>query len=562
VRLFEYGAGFLAVSAVAFRNYFSSRSFKTRQQMKIVLVSCLIALVPLIIINVIPQAVWGSQSVFQAGFSILVIVFIPLGIGYAVVSQQLMDIDIIIRRGVIYGLITVIMASILGVAIFLVMILDKTMGIGVEIILALALGALATALFGPAKKHIEVIVDKYLYRDRYDYRMIIQNLSNFLRSFRDLNDISRLIVGTVVETLNLAGGALFVKTQSGVFEVGATQGVFNDPDIKSKLSRVIAVRQNRLDFPEGAFQSNPDVPYMIPLVASGKEVGILCVSRKKSRQDFSHDDLFLLQGITSVTAMAVSNAMLVRDVSLRNTFVSIASHELRTPLTSIVGFAQLLIQRDPVDERRIQWLKKIQESGKMLTAMVDDLLNITRIQSGRLTLKLGEVNLTRLIEEKLAVAREMTDKHEFIFEAGPDLPEALADRDKLGQVIDNLLSNAIKYSPLGGKITVSACRSPRQHRVIISVADRGIGISPEDKDSLFTTFHRIQRPETQSIRGSGLGLYIAKEWTVAMGGEIWLESQLNKGSTFYISLPAGEPDPEKITTEKIGMNDAEKNADS
>jgi signal transduction histidine kinase len=118
----------------------------------------------------------------------------------------------------------------------------------------------------------------------------------------------------------------------------------------------------------------------------------------------------------------------------------------------------------------------------------------------------------------------------------PDLPDVLVDRDKFGQVIVNLLNNAVKYSPNGGCITLSAYNDLQRHRVVVSVVDEGIGISPEDKDLLFTTFHRIQRPETRGIRGSGLGLYIAKEWIEAMGGEIWLESELNKGSTFFIAI--------------------------
>jgi two-component system sensor histidine kinase VicK len=113
----------------------------------------------------------------------------------------------------------------------------------------------------------------------------------------------------------------------------------------------------------------------------------------------------------------------------------------------------------------------------------------------------------------------------------------LIDRDKLGQVVGNLLNNAVKYSPQGGRVTLSVRNESKKHQIIISVADEGIGISPEDKDSIFTTFHRIRRPETQDIRGSGLGLYIAKEWTEAMGGKIWLESELNKGSIFFIAIP-------------------------
>ncbi len=134
--------------------------------------------------------------------------------------------------------------------------------------------------------------------------------------------------------------------------------------------------------------------------------------------------------------------------------------------------------------------------------------------------------------------RGSTEKHQFVLNIEPDLPLAIVDRDKFGQVINNLLENAAKYSPKGGKVTLSAYGDKRRRRVVCSVADEGIGIAVTDRESLFTTFHRIQRPETEGIRGSGLGLYIAKEWTEAMGGEIWLESEVDQGSTFFVAFPA------------------------
>ena len=137
----------------------------------------------------------------------------------------------------------------------------------------------------------------------------------------------------------------------------------------------------------------------------------------------------------------------------------------------------------------------------------------------------------------MTILPENTSKHKLLLDIEPGIPEALADRDKLGQTIGNLLSNAIKYSPGGGNIVISVRSDPKESRIIVSVADQGIGIHPKDQDLLFTTFHRIYRPETQGIRGSGLGPNIAKEWIEAMGGKIWFESELNKGSTFYIAIP-------------------------
>jgi signal transduction histidine kinase len=538
-RLFEYGAGFLGAASVVIFNYFHTTSVKTRQQMKIVLISCLAALVPIVILNLLPQVIW-RQPVVPPGFSILFMVFIPLGMGYAVVTQKLMDIDVVIRRGIIYGLITVVMAVILSAVIFPAVTHLKSVGTPAQILVALGLGGVAAALFGPAKKGIEVLVDRLFYKDRYDYRQIIQSLGASLNSVREFADTLRLIVGTTVHTLNLAGGCLFVKGRSDSLEANAAQGTFTDGNRQKRLLTLISQRSRTIEFPNSATSIDPDVAFLIPLIAGEKEVGILCLSQKNSRQDFSSDDLFLLQGVASVGAIALRNAMLIRDVSMRDTFVSIASHELRTPLTAIMGYAELLLRRDPPDVTRKRWVKNIVDNGQRITDIVDDLLNVTRIQSGKVGIKLDRVKLFDVLAECLAIVREGTSKHEFVVDIEPDLPDVLVDRDKFGQVVGNLLSNAIKYSPNGGRITLSAHNDLQGHRVVASVADEGIGIGPTDKDSLFTTFHRIRRPETQGIRGSGLGLYIVKEWMEAMGGEVWLESELNKGSTFFIAVPIAD----------------------
>jgi signal transduction histidine kinase len=504
--------------------------------MKIVLIGCLAALIPLLVLNLLPQAIWGQgQTIIPAGFSILFIVFIPFGMGYSIITQKLMDIDIVIRRSVIYGLVTIIIAVILSAAILVTVNFQEVIGVPQRIFLALVLSGIATALFGPIKKGIENLVDKYLYKDRYDYRQIIQRLNTSLNLLKDLSDISRLIVGTTVQTLNLAGGCLFSKNQGGSFEVSAAQGIFVDN--QKSLLTLISQQDNSIEFPNSASSLDLNVSYLIPLIAGEKQVGILCLSQKNSRQDFSSDDLFLIEGIASVAAMSLRSAMLIRDVSTRDTFVSIASHELRSPLTSVSGYAELLMRKEPPEATRKQWLQHILDNTQKITDMVDDLLNVTRIQSGKVVMKLEKVNLSDIFEERLAIAQESAGKHQFMIDIEQGLPPVLVDRDKFGEVIGNLLSNAVKYSPNGGRITLSARHELQSHRVVVSIIDQGIGIGPADRDSLFTTFHRIQRAETQGIRGSGLGLYIAKEWTKAMGGEIWLTSELNQGSTFFVAVP-------------------------
>ncbi len=147
-------------------------------------------------------------------------------------------------------------------------------------------------------------------------------------------------------------------------------------------------------------------------------------------------------------------------------------------MTSVLGYTELLINKDPPEATRKKWLKHILDNSQKVTDLVDDLLNVTRIQSGKLVMKLEKVKLSGIFEERVAIAQESTNIHKFVVTIEPDLPDVLVDRDKFGEVIGNLLSNAIKYSPNGGNITLSASYEPQSHRVVVSVIDEGIGIGP------------------------------------------------------------------------------------
>jgi signal transduction histidine kinase len=345
-----------------------------------------------------------------------------------------------------------------------------------------------------------------------------------------------VVVGTLTQTLNLTGTCLFVSTGDS-FEVGAAQGLFTDKNYQNQLKTLSSQADQTVLFPNKASSLDPDLAYLVPLTFEEKEIGILCLSRKASMQEYSSNDVFLIQGIASIATIALHSSLLIQDVSVKNTFISIASHELRTPLTAIMGYTELLMRREQHDETRQKWLKNILDNGQQIIDMANDLLNVTRIQSGKVTFKTEPLNLVDFLHEQVDTAREYSEKCEFALSIDPTLPEVSVDVNKFSQVINNLINNAVKYSPNGGCITVSAHHLCQDNCVVVGIKDKGIGIGPEDMDSLFTTFHRIQRPETQGIRGSGLGLFIAKELTEAMGGKIWVESELNKGSTFFVSIP-------------------------
>ncbi len=245
-----------------------------------------------------------------------------------------------------------------------------------------------------------------------------------------------------------------------------------------------------------------------------------------------------LQGAESMSGVLLRDYTQERDVERRrDAFVSVASHELRTPLTTIVGFAEILLNRKATDDQRRAWLDLILHEARRMTDIVEDMLNISRIQSGKIAVNLEPVSIEEIAEKVVSVIQPTSTNHTLVVHAQSQVPPALADKEKLAQVLVNLLSNAVKYSPKGGEVTLTAAYLPANAEVRIAVTDNGIGISKEDQERLFTSFTRIRRPETQAIRGTGLGLYIVKGLVELMHGRIWVESEVNKGSTFYVALP-------------------------
>jgi signal transduction histidine kinase len=232
----------------------------------------------------------------------------------------------------------------------------------------------------------------------------------------------------------------------------------------------------------------------------------------------------------------------VRDVSrerevdeVKDALISTVSHELRTPLTLIHGFAELLVEREMDAGRRRLAADEILQASHRLGRLIDDLLSVSRADSGRLVVERRPFDLGELIDRTVSPFREVTSGHELRVEVDQELPHVDGDPDRVEQVLTNLLSNAIKYAPGGGEIVVAARLDEGQARV--DVRDRGIGLTPRDIDGLFNRFYRVDRDEVRATGGTGLGLYISKRLVEGHGGRIWAESEPGQGSTFSFTLP-------------------------
>ena len=222
---------------------------------------------------------------------------------------------------------------------------------------------------------------------------------------------------------------------------------------------------------------------------------------------------------------------------VRTQFISVASHELRTPLTAIVGHGELLLADMPDADPRHAMAAAIVDSAREMTDLVEHMLDASRIEIGALRLQPAEVDLAALVANVLASFSPGAPHHELVASIAPDAASVRADPHRLRQVLTNLVGNAIKYSPDGGPVEVRTRRAAPD-RVEILVADRGLGVPKNQRAHLFDPYRRVDDPQHRRIEGTGLGLYIVRSLAELHGGSVRVESEVGRGSTFVVSLPA------------------------
>jgi signal transduction histidine kinase len=245
-----------------------------------------------------------------------------------------------------------------------------------------------------------------------------------------------------------------------------------------------------------------------------------------------------------VDELAQLNMRLYEMNRLKSDFLATMSHELRTPLNAIIGFSDVLESIASLDEKQKRYVRNIQTSGKVLLEMINDILDLAKIESGKMEVRLSDFRIEQVVTAQCDMARPLTERKNIDLETEIDaeLPEMFQDQAKVQQILNNLLSNAIKFTPEGGRIVVSALRGERGD-LLLRVADTGVGIAEEDQVAIFEKFRQGKSvlkggdAMTREYSGTGLGLSIVKELCKLLGGEISLTSEFGKGSTFTVRLP-------------------------
>jgi GAF domain-containing protein len=338
-------------------------------------------------------------------------------------------------------------------------------------------------------------------------------------------------------------GVRYQRGEGAIGRTAITRQPVQVPDITAPAAYDSRVRANLIE-------SGVRAVLAIPMIHQDRLVGCLGVTRNRPG-DFPPETIDLLRTFATQSALAIQNARLFREIEDKSRQLEVASqhkseflanmsHELRTPLNAIIGFSEVLTERmfGELNEKQEEYLKDIYASGQHLLSLINDILDLSKIEAGRMELDLNEFDLPTAIDNALMLVRERAGRRSIALYTDIDkrLGQIQADERKVRQVVLNLLSNAVKFTPEGGRIEVAALLTDGS--VEVSVSDTGVGIAPEDQEAIFEEFRQVGTAD-KKVEGTGLGLALSRKFVELHGGRIWVTSTLGEGSTFTFTIPVG-----------------------
>jgi len=444
---------------------------------------------------------------------------------------------------------------------------------------------------------LAVWLDRKLFGTVYDAEQIVIRLRDVtLRnaSFKDLDSLIKVLLQDISRAFQVSTVAIAMQTEDG-YRVQQKIGPSLPEDLRLAARSTTATCLLDCIRPVSVYFDDPqswvqDLPpeeknvllalnseVLVPLIWDRDLLGFISLGPRKSDEPYSNDDLTLLQSVGLQASLAIENCILMLNLAAEITerehknaekqaaeqanktksdFLARMSHELRTPLNAIIGYSEMLEEsaQDMGEEAFVADLNKIRSAGKHLLSLINSILDISKIEAGKMELYLETVPIHRLIEDTLTVIEPLMIKNQnqFRLDAANDLGNMVADAVKIRQILFNLLNNAAKFTQ-NGSITLRVwCeRKIDEDWICFSVSDTGIGLTAQQAAKLFTAFTQVDSSVTSKYGGTGLGLAISRQFCHMMGGDIRVESQPGKGTTFTVELPR------KVRQEQAKPQDAD-----
>jgi len=535
---------------------------EVRAQIKWIFYGLFVGLGPFILLYQLPQVI-RDRPLIPDEFSSLFFIFVPLAFAFSIVKLKLMDIELVINRSLVYFILTVFTVS---VYLFSVALLQNIFSIFFSTYKTVVsvFGALTAAgAFHPARRKIQMAVDKAFFRMSYDYKKSILSFSEKAYKIVDRDQLIEFFFLNITDTLPMEHIGVFIQSVSsrkpmllikknGDRDLSFLTSFSIDSD--KIFARKIAVRtEENIDYSQEKALLDNKIELVISLSFKSSDLaGFLSLGKKKSGERFVRDDIELLLTMTRELALNLERLNLQEEViherlerdkldelnSLKTEFISSVSHELRTPLTTIQGLAEILKEgKIKNKEKQNELINLVASESSHLSQFLHNILDFGKIEQQVKTYNFQKIEIQSVIKEAIKLFMHRLESEEF------ELTLKLAekplfldiDRDAVRQALINLIDNAIKYSSDKKEITILLIE--KEKHAEIQVKDKGIGIPSGETKKIFEKFYRHTEASHLNPKGVGLGLKIIKHIIEAHRGEIKVESQLKKGSTFSLIFP-------------------------
>jgi signal transduction histidine kinase len=569
--------GIIAYGQYVLIKHFKYAKGQTRNQIRYVLAAAIIGF-------------FGGITTFLPVFNIKVFPFgfyfvsaYVIIISYAIAKHRLMDINIVLKKGTTYALLTFLLfaPSFLLALLFQKIVYGDVHYLFLGFVLSLLF--LVTIVFNRIKPRAERAVEQFLFRDRYDYRETLARFSKAMVTILDLRSLAKSVFETITQTMGVEKASLFLlNEEKGAYSLFESKNINvtaskaqlpKDDPLPHYLEKMgeIIIREELgkgIHIPELKYIVNMmsliGAEVSIPLVSKGQLIGMLNLGYKFNKDIYSHEDIELLSTLANQTAIAIENARLYEDLKRSKSYIRRAdrlaslgtltaalAHEIRNPLVAIKTLTQLLPERLEDDEFRGQFLQIAAGEVDRIASLVEELLSFTRPSDPKLDFE----NINTILDGMILLVSTETKKKQvdILRSYASDLPHVQIDREQIKQVFLNILLNAVQATSKNGKITVktrSFIKPGGEPFIQVECTDTGCGISPEHIEEIFNPFF------TTKTAGSGLGLSISHQIVQDHRGYIDVESQFGKGSSFFVNLPVNQSHPKR---RKSDLNNNDQN---
>ncbi|MBI4592931.1 MAG: GAF domain-containing protein [Candidatus Rokubacteria bacterium] len=491
-------------------------------------------------------------------------------LGIAIVRYRMFDVSVAVKKSAIYALASVVIT---GTMVAITRGVERYFDLGAvsAVWVVVPVGFLVTLLVSPLGRPLEDRIERVMFSRRRGCYQTLLALSKRMSSILDFGRLVETLVRDLARGVPLTHCVLLIfdepsksfvvyreETTTGeLTEAAALRG--DSPVIKwleqshdgLLVKEEVKLNPRTAEFFAAAEGDLEEIKasVIVALRIEGKLIGVLFLGEKLSGEIFDAQELEVLSVLANQAAISLENARLYDELGtsnirlsqasqLKSQFLASMSHELRTPLNSIIGFSKVLLNRTDgqLNDRQEAYVKSVYNSSTHLLELINDVLDITRIEAGKAEMRPEEVDLRVLVDECVQSSLPLLRGKMLRLErdVAADLPILPVDRTKVKQILLNLLSNAIKFTA-AGRVTV---RVVKEGEVVhVSVADTGVGIPDSELSRLFRPFERLENPLARSAGGTGLGLAISKKFVEMHGGRIWVETSEKQGSTFHFTLP-------------------------